>query len=132
MLFCCRMSGHSGRKKFILVVDNEPLVSESIQMLLGDDDYIVQQVESGYLALAMFAEGRYDMIFTDYCMPEMRGDKFAAAIKRMCPTQPIVMITAFPEKLQTSANALGGVDSFICKPFDAEVLRTALARYARP
>jgi CheY-like chemotaxis protein len=124
------MSGHTGQKKHILVVDDEPLVSESIKLLLEDDDYIVHQVESGYLALAMFAEGRYDMIFTDYCMPEMRGDKFAAAIKRMCPTQPVVMITAFPEKFQSSANALGGVDSFICKPFDANVLRTTLARYA--
>jgi two-component system C4-dicarboxylate transport response regulator DctD len=123
------MSGH-GRIKHILVVDDEPLVSESIKLLLEDDDYIVHQVESGYLALAMFAEGRYDMIFTDYCMPEMRGDKFAAAIKRMCPKQPVVMITAFPEKFQSSANALGGVDSFICKPFDANVLRTTLARYA--
>jgi CheY-like chemotaxis protein len=125
------MSGHTGHKKRILVVDDEPMVSESIQMLL-EDDYIVQQVQSGYLALAMIVEGRYDMIFTDYCMPEMRGDKLAEAIKRQCPTQPVVMITAFPEKLQTSANALGGVDSFICKPFDAQVLRTALARYARP
>jgi len=135
MLFLRGMNLHignnPGHKKHILVVDDEPLVSESIQMLLENDDYVVHQVESGYLALAMFAEGRYDMIFTDYCMPEMRGDKFAAAIKRMCPTQPIVMITAFPEKLQTSANALGGVDSFICKPFDANVLRTALTRYAR-
>lgn len=130
MLFLRGMSGHTGQKKHILVVDDEPLVSESIKLLLEDDDYIVHQVESGYLALAMFAEGRYDMIFTDYCMPEMRGDKFAAAIKRMCPTQPVVMITAFPEKFQSSANALGGVDSFICKPFDANVLRTTLARYA--
>lgn len=131
MLFLKCMSGHTGHKKHILVVDDEPLVSQSIQMLLEDDDYVVHQVESGYLALAMFAEGRFDMIFTDYCMPEMRGDKFAAAIKRLCPTQPVVMITAFPEKLQTSANALGGVDSLICKPFDADMLRTALARYVR-
>jgi CheY-like chemotaxis protein len=134
MLFLKDMNFHIGQntaqKKHILVVDDEPLVSESIQMLLEDDGYTVEQVQSGYLALAMFAEGRYDMIFTDYCMPEMRGDKFAAAIKRLCPTQPVVMITAFPEKLQTSANALGGVDSIICKPFDAEVLRTALTRYA--
>jgi CheY-like chemotaxis protein len=124
------MSGHSGHKKHILVVDDEPLVSESIQMLLEDDDYIVHQVQSGYLALGMIAEGRFEMIFTDYCMPEMRGDKLAEAIKRLVPNQPIVMITAFPEKLQTSANALGGVDSIICKPFNAEVLRSALARYA--
>lgn len=131
MLLFKSMSGHTGHKKHILVVDDEPLVSESIQLLLEDDGYVVEQVESGPEALAMFAEGRFDMIFTDYCMPEMRGDKLAAAIKHMCPTQPIVMITAFPERLQTSANALGGVDSIICKPFDANVLRTALTRYAR-
>jgi CheY-like chemotaxis protein len=134
MLFSKDMNFHigqnAGQKKHILVVDDEPLVSESIQMLLEDDGYVVEQVQSGYLALAMYAEGRYDMIFTDYSMPEMRGDKFAAAIKRLCPTQPVVMITAFPEKLQTSANALGGVDSIICKPFDVQVLRTALTRYA--
>jgi CheY-like chemotaxis protein len=126
------MSGHSDQKKYILVVDDEPLISESIGLLLENDNYVIVQAYDARQALNMFEEGRFDMIFTDYSMPEMRGDKFAAAIKRLCPTQPVVMITAFPEKLQSSANALGGVDSLICKPFDAQMLRTALARYARP
>jgi CheY-like chemotaxis protein len=120
----------SVNKKHILVVDDEPLVSQSIEMLLEDDGYIVDQAKDGFEALAMFQVGKFDMVFTDYCMPEMRGDKLAAAIKRIAPKQPVVMITAFPGKLQTSACALGGVDSLICKPFDAEVLRTAIARYA--
>ena len=41
------------------------------------------------------------------------------------------MITAFPEKLTCSNVPLGGVDSFICKPFEVDALRTAITRFAR-
>jgi two-component system response regulator PilR (NtrC family) len=125
------MDERTGRQKHILIVDDEPLVRQSIWLLLEGEGYIVDQAQNGFEALAMFEPDKFDMVFTDYSMPEMRGDKLAAAIKRLSPTQPVVMITAFPEKLQSSANALGGVDSFICKPFDASTLKTALARYAR-
>lgn len=123
------MNGPTRRQKHILVVDDEPFVADSVRFLLEGDGYEVVQAMNGYDALGMFEPGKYDMIFTDYLMPQMRGDKFAAAIKCLCPNQPVVMITAFPEKLQTSDCPLGGVDSFICKPFDGEALRTVLARY---
>jgi CheY-like chemotaxis protein len=40
------------------------------------------------------------------------------------------MLTAYPEKLQSSECPLGGVDSFICKPIELETLRSAIARFA--
>jgi CheY-like chemotaxis protein len=126
------MDERTGRQKHILIVDDEPLVTESIWLLLEGDGYIVETARNGYEALALFEPDKFDMVFTDYIMPEMRGDKLAAAIKQLAPNQPVVMITAFPEKLQSSPNALGGIDSFICKPFDAQVLRTALARHSHP
>ena len=125
------MNARAGHLKHILVVDDEPLVAQSIQMLLGDDEYVVDQARDGYQALGMFEPGKFDMVFTDYIMPEMRGDKLAAAIKCLWPGQPVVMVTAFPEKLQTSDTALGGVSAFICKPFDAETLRKAIAQYGQ-
>ena len=51
-------------------------------MLLEDDGYVVEEAESGPQALAMFEPGKFDMVFTDYCMPDMRGDQLAAAIKK--------------------------------------------------
>ena len=116
--------------RHILVVDDEPLIRQSIQMLLEDDGYIVEEAGSGDEALALFEPGKFDMIFTDYFMPEMKGDQLAAAIKKRSPKQPVVMITAFPEKLTSSDCPLGGVDSFICKPFELETLRSAIARFA--
>jgi len=125
------MNEHIGRQKHILVVDDEPMVRSTVHMLLEDDGYIVEEAESGPQALAMFEPGKFDMVFTDYCMPDMRGDQLAAAIKRRSPKQAVVMITAFPEKLTCSDVPLGGVDSFICKPFEVDALRTAITRFAR-
>jgi len=124
------MNVRAGQQRQILVVDDEPLVCQTVQILLEPEGYVVATAKSGAEALAMFEPGKFDMIFTDYLMPEMKGDQLAAAIKRRSPTQPVVMITAFPEKLQCSECPLGGIDSFICKPFELETLRMALARYA--
>jgi CheY-like chemotaxis protein len=129
-LFMETMKECTGPRRHILVVDDEPLVRYTVHMLLEDDGYIVEEAESGPQALAMFEPGKFDMIFTDYCMPDMRGDQLAAAIKKRSPRQPIVMITAFPERLTSSNCPLGGIDSFICKPFEADTLRTAIARFA--
>ena len=125
------MHGSTGQKRRILVVDDEPFVRQSVQILLQDYGYIVDEAESGFQALALFEPGKFDMIFTDYLMPEMKGDQLAAAIKKRSPKQPIVMITAFLEKLQSSDCPLGGVDSIICKPFELETLQSAINRYAR-
>ena len=124
------MNERTGQPRRILVVDDEPLVCLTLQILLAGEGHIVDAAKSGAEALALFEPGKFDMVFTDYLMPEMKGDQLAAAIKRRAPKQPIVMLTAYPEKLQSSDCPLGGVDSFICKPFEAETLRTAIARFA--
>jgi CheY-like chemotaxis protein len=128
--FLAMMNERPCQQRHILVVDDEPLVRQTVQMLLQDDGYVVDEAKSGAEALALFEPGKFDMIFTDYFMPEMKGDQLAAAIKKRSPKQPVVMITAFPEKLTCSNCPLGGIDSFICKPFELETLRTAIARFA--
>ena len=124
------MNERTPQQKHILVVDDEPLVRYTVHMLLEDDGYIVDEAESGDAALALLEPGKFDMVFTDYCMPGMKGDQLAAAIKKRSPKQAVVMITAFPEKLTCSDCPLGGIDSFICKPFEVETLRAAIARFA--
>jgi len=123
------MNTRTGSQKNILVVDDEPLVRLTIQMLLKTDGHIVHEADSALAALAMFQPGKFDLIFTDYFMPVMKGDEFAAAIKKRSPGQPVVMVTAFPEKLTTSECPVGGVDSLICKPFELDTLRAAITHF---
>ena len=79
-------------------------------------------------ALAIFEVGKFDLVITDFAMPNMKGDELAAAIKARAPKQPVVMITAYAEMLQSSGNPLTGVDCVISKPFLLENLRDAIAK----
>ena len=124
------MNARTAQGRHILIVDDEPFVRQTVQMLLMGEGHLVEEADSASAALAMFEPGKFDLIFTDYFMPRMKGDELAAAIKKRSPKQPVVMITAFPEKFQTSDCPLGGIDSFICKPFELETLRDAITRYA--
>ncbi len=124
------MNGQTCRQRHILVVDDDALVRQTVRLLLAGDGNVIHEADSARAALAVFEPGKFDLIFTDYFMPVMKGDELAAEIKKHSPKQPIVMITAYPEKLQTSECPLGGIDSFICKPFELDTLRAAIARYA--
>ena len=118
-------------KKKILVVDDEPFVCDAVKMMLAFDGHEVQTAHSAKEALALFDKGKFDLIITDFAMPVMKGDELAVAVKAKAPTQPIVMITAYAEMLQTSGNPLSGVDAIISKPFLLDDLREAMAKVLR-
>jgi len=120
------MTAPSQRK--ILVVDDEPFVCDAVKMMLTFDGHIVETASNGKDALALFEEGKFDLVITDFAMPDMKGDELAAAIKARSPRQPIVMITAYAEMLQSSGNPLTAVDFVISKPFLLENLREAIAK----
>ena len=115
-------------KKRILVVDDEPFVCDAVKMMLNFDGHTVDTANSAKDALAMFDQGKFDVVITDFAMPNMKGDALAAAIKARAPKQPVVMITAYAEMLQSSGNPLPGVDFVISKPFLLENLREAIAK----
>lgn len=110
----------------ILVVDDEPFVSDAVKMMLTFDGHQVDTASSGQEALALFDKGKYDVVITDYAMPVMRGDELAMTIKARTPRQPIVLITAYAEMLKASHHPLTGVDFVISKPFLLENLREAI------
>ena len=117
--------------KRILVVDDEPFVCDAVKMMLAFDGHDVATANSGKEALALFDQEKFDIVITDFSMPVMKGDELAAAIKSRVPTQPVVMITAYAEMLQTSGNPLRGVDYLVSKPFLLEDLREAIAKVLR-
>src|SRR5882724_11973079 len=114
----------------ILVVDDEHFVCEAVKMMLDFDGHIVETASNGKDALALFDKGKFDLVITDFAMPEMKGDELAAAIKARAPKQPVVMITAYAEMIQSSGVPLKGVDFIISKPFLLENLREAIAKVA--
>jgi CheY-like chemotaxis protein len=112
----------------ILVVDDDPLVCDSIRRMLAVDGHVVETALSGEQALALFEIRKFDLILTDYGMPVMKGDKLAAAIKALVPNQPLGMFTGYAEAMQSSDQPLPGVDLVISKPFGLEELRQAITK----
>ena len=114
--------------KKILVVDDEPFVCDAVKMMLTFDGHEVETANSGKEALATLAKSNFDLVITDFAMPTMKGDELASTIKTLYPGQPVIMITAYAEMLQSSGNLLSGVDRLISKPFLLDDLRGAIAQ----
>jgi CheY-like chemotaxis protein len=114
--------------KNILVVDDEPFVCDAVKMMLTFDGHRVKTANSGKEALLVLSKEKFDLIITDFAMPSMKGDELASSIKAQFPGQPVIMITAYAEMLQTSGNPLQGVDRMISKPFLLDDLRDAIAQ----
>ena len=117
-------------KRHILVVDDEPLVCETVTMLLQIDGHRVASAHSATEALALFESGKFDLVITDFFMPAMTGGELAAAIKTRAPNQPVVLLTAYAERFRSPADALGAIDLVMDKPIPMETLRAAILRFA--
>ena len=112
----------------ILVVDDEPTVCKAIQMMLKYYGHEVEIASDGAAALTLFKAGQFDLIITDYLMPEMRGDELVMQVKQHRPDQRIIMVTAFAEDFLSHGKPTGGVDYVLNKPFSLEELRNAIAK----
>jgi len=90
-------------------------------MVLNFDHYQTEMATSGVEALAKFDTQPFDMVFTDYFMPGMKGDQLAQAIKIRDQSRPIVLLTGFPPDHQAAE-----FHSVIIKPFSPQSLRQAV------
>jgi len=121
------MTARIADKRHILVVDDEPLICDTVTMILQLDGHRVDSASSGAQALDLFEPGKFDVIITDFFMPVMTGDKLAEAIKTRAPAQRVMMLTAYPEKLQ-GERPLTVIDILLGKPFEINALRDAVTQ----
>jgi len=120
---CVKDSKTIGKR--ILLVDDDPSARESIRLLLTIDRHQVIEAKDSMDALALYARQSFDLVIVDYSMPKMLGGDLAANIKRVAPQQPILMITAYLEKLVASDTP---VDAILGKPLSIDELRQAIEK----
>jgi len=111
--------------KRILLADDQEGVRAAIRFLLHVDEHQVTEAVNGREALELFRKNQFDLVITDYAMPEMRGNELAAIIKQEAPHQPILMITAYTLEVSDRDQP---VDAVLNKPFSFLDLRTTIAR----
>ncbi|HJX04092.1 MAG TPA: response regulator [Dehalococcoidia bacterium] len=108
--------------KPILIVDDEPIVRESIRDWLQDAGYTVETAESGEEALRMMESQDYGVVVMDVRLPGRTGISVLGDIKATKPQIKSIVITAYPsEELSREARKYGAVD-YLIKPVNPDDL----------
>ena len=113
------MSEHSGS---ILVVDDEPAIRESLDILLSDANYKVALAEGGVDGLKKLESNLFDLVLLDVMMPDKNGLEVLEEIGHASPETAVIMITAYGT-IENAVRAIksGAVD-YVTKPWDNEKL----------
>ena len=86
----------------------------------------LETAEEGLKALT---HDHYDIIIGDFELPGMNGLEFFKRVKKLQPGSIKILITAFMNESLVAEGKKLGIEDFIAKPFDAEVLEDSLAQF---
>ncbi len=87
------------------------------------------EATNGQEAYSYFQDDNYDMVVTDWNMPEMSGLELVTEIRASGSEIPIIMITTESQRGQVVKAIQAGVTDYLTKPFDNDVLRAKLDSY---
>jgi diguanylate cyclase (GGDEF)-like protein len=108
-----------------LIVDDEPIIKNTLTTIFEMDGYTVSSFENGLDALKHAKRGKYDLIVSDYVMPDINGIELIQKVKEIHPYIAAILISGKGNE-QTAVDAFkkGNVNNYIIKPFnDKELLK---------
>jgi DNA-binding NtrC family response regulator len=109
----------------VLVIDDEEIIREAFEALLGAEGYQVRTAETAQQGLELLADGRFDAVLLDLMLPDRNGLDVLEDIRRIDDELPVVMVTAKSTIENAIAATRRGAFHFIAKPFqNDEVLIT--------
>ena len=112
----------------ILVVDDEFSVRDSLLNWFQKDGYEVEAAANGREGLEIFEAGRFHVAVVDIKMPGMDGVELLEHLRRMDPSLPVIMITAFAS-VDTAVRTLKlGAFDYVTKPVDPDELSHLVRR----
>lgn len=115
-------------EKRVLVVDDDQVVGQSFERVLGDKGYKVDHAMSGREAFEKYAGADFQMVFMDLRMPGPDGLEVAKRIKEMNPWLPIVVVTGYgTQEAEEKAREIG-VAEFLHKPLTPAAIEEVAAR----
>ena len=112
----------------ICVVDDKPLLRDSLSEAMRRDDHTVETFESPIDAMEGVVRGEFELVLTDLKMPKMDGVTFLRTLRsRGCET-PVILMTAYGSVTSAvEAMKLGAFD-YIQKPFEADAISAQVER----
>jgi signal transduction histidine kinase/ActR/RegA family two-component response regulator/HAMP domain-containing protein len=116
----------------ILIVDDDPLIIESVRATLESDGHQVTTADGGAKGIEMINAAqhrgeKFSVVITDLGMPYVDGRRVAAAVKAAAPSTPVILLTGWGQRMIDDNDVPAYVDRVISKPPKLSELRSALA-----
>ncbi len=120
-------------KSCVLIVDDQEVGRETLELLLAPEGYQLAFATCGKEALNKAEKIIPDLILLDVVMPDMDGLEVCARLRAhpKLAEVPIILITAFNDRVSRSRGIDAGADDFISKPFDGDELRIRIRTITR-
>ena len=116
----------------ILVVDDDPNISDLLKMYFENEGYEVKLAADGSEGLNFFKMYEPDLVLLDIMLPKKDGWQVCREIREIS-SKPIIMVTAKGEVFDKVLGLELGADDFVTKPFDMKELsarvKAVLRRY---
>lgn len=117
----------------VLLVEDEMICQRAASMLLASLGCHVDVAKTGIETLRLTQSGKYDLIFLDIGLPDMRGDALASAIKgagNVNAKTPVIILTAHSNEAERSKCQQANVEEFLTKPLTDDVANHLIRKYS--
>ena len=112
----------------ILFVDDDTTILSLVEEYLNAFNYRVSVVDNGLKALELIEEKNFDVVFTDFKMPDINGLELLALIKEYRPLTEVIIVTGHGT-MESAIQAMKyGSYDYIQKPFKLEVLKILIEK----
>jgi len=105
----------------VLIVEDDPNVSEVVARYLEREGYRVEQVDDGAVGLDRAIADPPDLVVLDLMLPSLGGLEFCRQLRAVAPV-PVIMLTARGEEADRIAGLELGADDYVAKPFSPREL----------
>ena len=116
----------------ILIVDDDPNISDLLKMYFENEGYDVKLAADGSEGLNYFKMYEPDLVLLDIMLPKKDGWQVCREIREIS-SKPVIMVTAKGEVFDKVLGLELGADDFVTKPFDMKELsarvKAVLRRY---
>ena len=109
-------------KARIVVVEDEPAIRRGLCEALRITGYDVSEAADGVMGLREATSGGIDLVLLDLMLPKKDGFEVLAELRRVCPSRPVILLTARGGESDRVRGLKMGADDYVVKPFSVSEL----------
>jgi len=115
----------------LLLVEDDPMIGESVRKGLQQDSFAVDWVQDGRAAELALATNPYDTLLLDLGLPRKDGLDVLVSLRRRGNPIPVLILTARDAVADRVKGLDAGADDYLVKPFDLEELAARIRALLR-